>query len=520
MARKKKHEEHENHERWLVSYADFITLLFAFFVVMYSVSAVNEGKYRVLSESLQAAFRAPARSITPIQVGEISKTAYGPQVIQKQLPIMMEMPGLPQPRITVQEQPKQKEARGKAAGKALEKVSEQIMHALSSLIDQGLIKVKGNELQVEVEINTEILFESGSATLARTAIPMLETLAAVLVPFANDVLVEGYTDNIPIKSGKFPSNWELSASRAASVVHLFSASGIDPGRMAAIGYGEHRPVASNETAEGRAMNRRVVLVIPAVKPGSETHKTLVEQGLKHEGRFSETKGWTPLQDVTPGRDISLSEFEARPQEEGGFGRDSGLLADIEIELGAPTGMRAPGTINDGLLSTPIPSARPGKVPLILPPVQLFEIPGVRIEPIPGGATGRENIAVPGVIGLPIKSPIDMGLPLRKKTAGQTGAQDPVATPPTETEPSRGQRHFRLPEPEPAADMTLHRDLSLTPLPPRPQAAESTQDQQPAPAASTNKKPAPARKGGMPAFTVIPPPISLPQAAPERTEGGQ
>jgi chemotaxis protein MotB len=116
-------------------------------------------------------------------------------------------------------------------------------------------------LWVEVEIRTDILFPSGVATLSAHATQVLEQLAATLKPFPNPIRVEGHTDNRPISTRAFPSNWELSAARAASVVHLFTQQGIDPARLAVIGLGEYRPARSNDTAEGRNANRRVLLVI-------------------------------------------------------------------------------------------------------------------------------------------------------------------------------------------------------------------------------------------------------------------
>src|SRR5690606_11386470 len=106
-----------------------------------------------------------------------------------------------------------------------------------------------------------ILFPSGVATLSPHAVNILEQLAATLAPFPNPIRVEGHTDNVPINTRAFPSNWELSAARAASVVHLFMRQGLAPERLAVIGLGEHRPIAANDTPEGRNANRRVVLVI-------------------------------------------------------------------------------------------------------------------------------------------------------------------------------------------------------------------------------------------------------------------
>ncbi|HFD80856.1 MAG TPA: flagellar motor protein MotD [Gammaproteobacteria bacterium] len=266
MARKKRTEEHENHERWLVSYADFITLLFAFFVVMYSISSVNEGKYRVLSDSIVAAFRDPARSLDPIQVGQLVRSPRQVDELMEGPKPMIELFKVPLPapvRTPVKEKPAsdQAEAPKQELDQASQDLADAIEEAMSDLVDEGLIDVRRDKRWIEVEIKSSILFDSGSAELSRQAVPVLRKLADKLKGLHNLIHVEGFTDNVPIRNFDFPSNWELSAARAASVVHLFTRLGVDPHRMAAIGYGEYRPIASNETAEGRARNRRVVLVI-------------------------------------------------------------------------------------------------------------------------------------------------------------------------------------------------------------------------------------------------------------------
>lgn len=275
MARKQKHEEHENHERWLISYADFITLLFAFFVVMYSVSSVNEGKYRVLSDSLVAAFRSSARSMEPIQVGELSKSSKQPGLIKGLVDQGGSMSNFNERAITPFNEDRAKIPSGgqevsgnEVSGKknsggtaAIKQMADELEKAMSSLISQDLIAVRRNDLWVEVEIKTSILFSSGSAQLEKNALPVLSEIARILKNFPNPIRVEGFTDSVPINTLAYPSNWELSAGRSASVVHLFTREGVDPRNMASIGYGEYRPIADNSTAEGRNKNRRIVIVI-------------------------------------------------------------------------------------------------------------------------------------------------------------------------------------------------------------------------------------------------------------------
>lgn len=249
MSRRRAIEEPENHERWLVSYADFITLLFAFFVVMYAISSVNEGKYRTLSHSLMSAFQGPQRSLTPAQVGELARAEELPLVVVKN----------PEP---VPKPPRQNLGET-LESQRLKEISEEMVRQLSPLIEEGLVTVRRTDLWLEVEINTSILFGSGSDDLSRSARRVLLLVADVIRPYDNPVRIEGFTDDIPINTDRFPSNWELSAVRAASVVRLFELAGIDPTRMAAVGFGEFRPIDDNESESGRQRNRRVALVVLA-----------------------------------------------------------------------------------------------------------------------------------------------------------------------------------------------------------------------------------------------------------------
>ncbi|WP_417549169.1 flagellar motor protein MotD [Methylophaga sp.] len=264
MARRKRHEEHENHERWLVSYADFITLLFAFFVVMYSISSVNEGKYRVLSETLESVFSQPTRSTDPIQMGEVSRG-------QGEMVASPGKPDVPDFEIELPELPKERPPISEQNLRTINDISQQLSSALSDLITNEDVSIKQTEDWLEVEINSNFLFASGDARLAREAVPVIGQIADVLAPVSNPLQVEGFTDDQPINTPRFPSNWELSAARAASVVNLLDRFGIEPGRMSAIGYGEFKPITDNETELGRQKNRRVVLVILG---SSESRRTL------------------------------------------------------------------------------------------------------------------------------------------------------------------------------------------------------------------------------------------------------
>lgn len=269
MARKRKHEEHLNHEAWAIPYGDLITLLLAFFVVMYAISQVNEGKYRVLSDSLVAAFRGTPRTVDPIEVGEKqmgvgtddettpvdhASVTGQPRSMFMPTPVNSGVKGGTGPRAEITR-------RAAEAAKALKQVADQVESAMSDLIKADLVVVRRSDFWIEVEIRTDILFPSASAQLAPNAVGVIDRLGKVLAPLNNLIRVEGHTDNRPIKTVAFYSNWELSAARAASVVRVLASQGVDPARLAVIGYGENRPRASNATADGRDQNRRVVMVI-------------------------------------------------------------------------------------------------------------------------------------------------------------------------------------------------------------------------------------------------------------------
>ena len=158
----------------------------------------------------------------------------------------------------------------------LKRVAEAVSDSMRDLINTGIVAVKRNDQYVEVAIRTDILFASGSAELSGRAIPPLDALAATLAPLPNPVRVEGHTDDQPIKTIAFPSNWELSAARAASVVRLLRANGVDPSRLAVMGLAEFRPLEANTTTEGRNANRRVAFVIPAVGIAADSEPRTIQ----------------------------------------------------------------------------------------------------------------------------------------------------------------------------------------------------------------------------------------------------
>lgn len=231
-------------DRWVVSYADFITLLLAFFVVMYSMSSVNESKYRVLSDSLSGIFLGKDKSFEQVAVGDQSLRNPVRDI------------GL------LDEQSMRQPGNDQMAGAAeLEQLQSDAKARFQELIADGLVSISSNKLWLEIEIGSGVLFHSGRATPSQSADALLEALARLLAPYDNPLHVEGFTDDKPMQSDLFPSNWELSAARAAGVVRMLAHFGVDPGRMAAIGYGQNRPKVSNRSARGRSKNRRVVIIV-------------------------------------------------------------------------------------------------------------------------------------------------------------------------------------------------------------------------------------------------------------------
>ncbi|WP_036213128.1 flagellar motor protein MotD [Massilia alkalitolerans] len=242
MARKRYDDgAQENHERWLISYADFITLLFAFFVVMYAISIVNEGKYAVLSEALGDAFGG--RSVAPQAHTSVE-------------------PVLPLSHIVNR---KRQEA-ARRERERMEILAKDLTATLMPLVKSGQVRVTQNARGIGIELNASVLFAQGEATLQQEAREVLGAVAGLLKDAPQRIEVEGHTDNLPITNERYASNWELSAVRAASVVRLFIESGVQDLRLSAIGHGATRPVAPNDTPANQARNRRVAVMILASVP--------------------------------------------------------------------------------------------------------------------------------------------------------------------------------------------------------------------------------------------------------------
>jgi chemotaxis protein MotB len=256
-------------ERWLLTYADMITLLMALFMVLFSISSVNISKYQVLQRALQKAFMGGVLDGgKSFQQGEPTRiqgvqSATASQQMDASFQIMSHnLIGKVAPQT-----PAQKAAEKKLAAEEqsnLEQIQRQVesyaqLHGFS-----GLIKTSIDERGLVIRLLTDkVLFDSGHATLKPTATPILTEVTHLLedTKFSNGIRVEGNTDNVPISGGEFPSNWELSTARANAVLEFFIHHGVSESRFTVAGYADQNPIAPNDSAAGRALNRRVDVVV-------------------------------------------------------------------------------------------------------------------------------------------------------------------------------------------------------------------------------------------------------------------
>lgn len=244
MSRRKKKKSSEPSGEWLVTYADLMTLLLTFFVLLYSFSTTDAQKFRQIAYSLSQAFGGKSGVIT--NGGNV-----GPVPIN-------ENPGIENNDL------------GKSNGQNSE--TDAIYENVEKFLDEnnleGKVSVKKDLRGVIIELQEKILFDSGKAEIKQDSMPVLNKLSELLSRFSNEIIVEGHTDNVPIKRGFYESNWELSADRAVEVVrYLTEQRGLNSSKFMAIGCGEFKPVADNNTAEGRQANRRVNILIESTKKG-------------------------------------------------------------------------------------------------------------------------------------------------------------------------------------------------------------------------------------------------------------
>ena len=249
IRRKPIDDEEENPDRWLVSYADFITLLFAFFVVMYSISSVNKSKYDALMSSMGNAFTG-ANSTGHIKINPHQTAASDNKLKGQKITLIKP---LPLSHLYEEKVRREKES--------MNSMGIDLSNKLSPLISEGKVRVMQNNRGIRIDINDSLLFTPGSAELATAASSILNEVALMLKDNERLIQVEGHTDNIAIHNDLFFSNWELSAVRASSVVRMLSDAGIAESRLIALGFGATQPVTENITENGRAKNRRVSIMI-------------------------------------------------------------------------------------------------------------------------------------------------------------------------------------------------------------------------------------------------------------------
>lgn len=264
--RKKKAPEHANHERWLVSYADFITLLFAFFTTMYAISTVDAQKMGRMVMSMRASFDSPV--FTPgsdslsLSKGDGASSALGRDLV--------EHVETPKEKVLKENTvANMKELKTNYVPNSLPKGEVVAMGRLQETIE-SLVKKRGIAGKVRTRLETRGLvisldgtfFDSGSDQMRPEGRELMDAMAQDLLVMNNLVRIEGHTDNVPIQTARFPSNWELSCARATSLVaYLIRQFGFTPDKLSGAGYGEFCPVETNNTPEGRARNRRVDIVV-------------------------------------------------------------------------------------------------------------------------------------------------------------------------------------------------------------------------------------------------------------------
>lgn len=253
--RRRYEERHENLERWIISYADFMTLLFATFVMLYAISSINVSKYRVLQQVFAEAFMGK-------MVQQDAGSAPAQSGVFKHMPAPIPVPQRNvSPKLQQQIQHRIQQ---------LEKIYKDLSSEFQGLIQKDLIHVNRQPNGVVIDINATLLFASGSAELTPQALTILDQVGKSLAEVPYTVQVNGFTDNAPIHNGQFESNWDLSAIRAISVVKRFVADGIVPERLVGAGYGEYHPTAPNDSPENMARNRRVSIVVVAPDDDGKT----------------------------------------------------------------------------------------------------------------------------------------------------------------------------------------------------------------------------------------------------------
>ncbi|GFE62751.1 OmpA family protein [Geobacter sp. AOG2] len=253
MALKREPEKHPNHERWLVSYGDLLTLLFAVFVVMYAMSVSDKKKVEEVMQSMQSAFGMAQTGAPSPKINVITSSALTP------------IPDI-KPRLATNPADRNRARTIVPRTVATDTDFRQIKSSIEAYLTKEGMREKVNvgitKRGLVISLKEAGFFDSGSAAVKPQSQAIISTIAESLKNYDNDVRVEGHTDNVPISTAQFRSNWELSTGRANNIMHLLTESfGLPPEKISTVGYGEYRPVDTNDTQEGRARNRRVDIVL-------------------------------------------------------------------------------------------------------------------------------------------------------------------------------------------------------------------------------------------------------------------
>jgi len=257
--RSRRHQvEHDDVNRWLVSYADYMTLLFALFVVLYAMAMINEKQFESVTDSIGRVFQADKEQtknlghgddILSVNTSNTSEILYGNKVLDAAGPELVDS-DIDLSNVSDSE-----------IGTNLASIQTELHTALYDLVESGFARLQIDGDWLEIELNSGLLFPSGSSSATNTAKGLMTEIYNVVGKTSNFIRIRGYTDNQPISNEFFTSNWELSVFRATAILRILESLNTSPARMAIEAYGEYYPIADNSTQEGRAMNRRVVIAI-------------------------------------------------------------------------------------------------------------------------------------------------------------------------------------------------------------------------------------------------------------------
>ena len=256
MRKKRKHEEHVNHERWVISYADFVTLMFALFVAMYAISLKDHTSGKRVSESVRNAVATGglASTVRAFMAHEPTKSGASSGSDAKDVQIPKAPP--------------------QGADPSLLEPFHRLNEQLKIQVDAGAIRLRLSSRGLVITLEEKSFFPSGDDTIYSQAYPSMERVAKIIAGLPNSVRLEGHTDSVPIYTERFKNNWELSTARSIAVLQLFETKfGLDSSRFAVAGYAQNIPVAPNDTEEGRARNRRVEIVILGRQNSPTTEST-------------------------------------------------------------------------------------------------------------------------------------------------------------------------------------------------------------------------------------------------------